>query len=177
MIKKIVMMALLLVAAAGCNQQGQAPQGQAGYPGGAPAFISPEQMRMLEQTAMQSPKNAAAWVAYGNALMDSNRFGEAADAYQKALVLDPKNVDVRVDRGTCLKNSGRPQQAVEEYRKAIKINPNHLLAHRNLGVTLGYDLKEKKKAIREFEKYLSLSPNAPDAAELHQMIQDMKSGQ
>ena len=175
MIKRVLMMALILVAAAGC-QQSQEPKGQAGYPGGAPAFVTPEQMRMLEQATTQSPKSAAAWIAYGNALMDSNMYREAADAYQKALTLDPKNVDVRVDRGTCLKNSGRPQEAVEEYRKAIKINPNHLIAHRNLGVTLAFDLNEKKEAIRELEKYLSIAPNAPDAGEARQMLQDLKSG-
>jgi tetratricopeptide (TPR) repeat protein len=175
---RILVVVLVLIAAIGCSQQRQEPKkGQAGYPGGAAVGISPEEMRLLEQAAKQSPKNAAAWISLGNALMDSNRFGEAADAYQKALALDPKNVDVLVDMGTCLKNSGRPQQAVEEYRKAIKINPNHLYAHRNMGVVLAFDLKDKKEAAKEFEKYLALAPNAPDAGEIRQMVQNLKSGQ
>ena len=177
MIKRVLVIALILIAATGCNRQRQEPKGRAGYPGGAAAVVSPEEIRLLGQAAKQSPKNAAAWIAFGNALMDSNRFSEAADAYQKALALDPKNVDVRVDRGTCLKNSGRPQQAVEEYRKAIQLNPNHIYAHRNMGVTLAFDLKEKKEAAREFEKYLALAPNAPDAGEIRQMVQQLKSGQ
>lgn len=177
MIKRVLIITLIFIAATGCSQQRQEPKGQAGYPGGPAAVISPEVMRMLEQTATQSPKNAAAWIAFGNALMDSNRYGEAADAYQKALALDPKNVDVRVDMGTCLKNSGRPQQAVGEYRKAIKINPDHVNAHRNLGVVLAFDLKDKKEAAREFEKYLALAPNAPDAGEIRQIVQNLKSGQ
>ncbi len=177
MIKRVLVMALILIAATGCTRQRQEPKGRAGYPGGAAAVVSPEEIRLLEQAAKQSPKNAAAWIAFGNALMDSNRFGEAADAYQKALALDPKNVDVRVDRGTCLKNSGRPQQAVEEYRKAIRLNPNHVYAHRNMGVVLAFDLNEKKEAAREFEKYLELAPNAPDAGEIRQMVQKLKSGQ
>jgi tetratricopeptide (TPR) repeat protein len=176
--KRVLMIVLALIAATGCSQQSQEPKGQVGYPGGAAAVaVSPEEIRLLEQAAKQSPKNASAWVALGNALMDSNRFGEAADAYQKALALDPKNVDVRVDMGTCLKNSGRPQQALEEYRKAIKMNPNHIYAHRNMGVVLAFDLKDKKEAAREFEKYLELAPNAPDAGEIRQMVQNLKSGQ
>ncbi len=175
--KKIFLAAVLvLIAAAGCSQQSQEPKGQAGYPGGPAAMISPEVLRTLEQTAKQSPKNAAAWISLGNALMDSTRYGEAVEAYQKALALDPKNVDVRVDMGTCLKNSGRPQLAVEEYRKAIKLNPNHLYAHRNMGVVLAFDLKDKKEATKEFEKYLELAPNAPDAGEIRQMVQNLKSG-
>ena len=175
--KRFLVLVFVLIAAVGCSQQRQEPKGQAGYPGGAAVVMSPEEMRLLEQAAKQSPKNAAAWIALGNALMDSNRFGEAADAYQKALALDPQNVDVRVDMGTCLKNSGRPQQAVEEYRKAIKMNPNHIYAHRNMGVVLAFDLKDKKEAAKEFEKYLALAPNAPDAGEIRQMVQNLKSGQ
>ncbi len=174
---KILMMVLVLIAATSCSQQGQKPKGQAGYPGGAAVTISPEEMRLLEQAVKESPKNAAAWIALGNALMDSNRLSEAADAYQKALAVDPKNVDVRVDMGTCLKNSGRPQQAVEEYRKAIQINPNHIYAHRNMGVVLAFDLHDKKSGVKEFEKYLELAPNAPDAGEIRQTVQKLKSGQ
>ncbi len=168
------MIALTLVVLAGCSQQRQEPKGQ-GYP--APAMISPEQIRMLEQAAQQSPKNVDAWIALGNALMDSKQFGQAADAYQKALVLDPKNADVRVDMGTCFRNSARPQQAIEQYRKALQINPNHLYAHRNMGVTLAFDIHDNKGAVRELEKYLELAPNAPDAAEFRQIVQKLKSVQ
>jgi tetratricopeptide (TPR) repeat protein len=175
--KRVLVFVLVLIAATGCSQQRQEPKSPAGYPGGPAVLVSPEVMRALEQTAKQSPKNAAAWTAFGNALMDSNRYGEAADAYQKALALDPKNVDVRVDMGTCLKNSGRPQLALEEYRKASKLDPNHLFAHRNMGVVLAFDLKDKKEAVKEFEKYLALAPNAPDAGEIRQMVQNLKSGQ
>jgi cytochrome c-type biogenesis protein CcmH/NrfG len=175
--KTVVMIMLVLIAAAGCSQQRQEPKGQAGYPGGAVMMKSPEEIQQLEQLAKQAPKNADAWILLGNALMDSSRFGEAVDAYQKALALTPKNVDVRVDMGTCLKNSGRPQQAIEEFRKAIQINPGHLYAHRNMGVVLAFDLKDKKGAAKEFEKYLELAPNAPDAGEIRQLVQKLKSGQ
>jgi cytochrome c-type biogenesis protein CcmH/NrfG len=175
--KTVVMIMLVLIAAAGCSQQRQEPKGQVAKPGGPAVMISPEEVRQLEQLAKQAPKNAGAWIVLGNALMDSSRFGEAVDAYQKALALSPKNVDVRVDMGTCLKNSGRPEKAVEEFRKAIQINPGHLYAHRNMGVVLAFDLKDKKGAAKEFEKYLELAPNAPDAGEIRQLVQNLKSGQ
>ncbi len=176
MIKRIVVMVLVLMAVTACNQQRREQKGQAGYPGGAAVGMLPDQIKLLEEAAQQSPKNAAVWITLGNALMDSSRFSEAVDAYQKALVLDPKNVDVRVDRGTCLRNLGKPQQAIEEYRKALQINPNHPTAHRNMGVVLVHDLKDKKAGAREYEKYLELAPNAPDAAEVRQLIEGIKSG-
>ncbi len=173
--KLVVLIALVSALMAGCSQR-QEQKGPAGDQGVSPAVISPEEIRMLEETAKQSPKNAKAWIALGNALMDANRGGDAADAYGKALVLDPKNVDVRVDRGTCLRTAGRPQEAVEEYRKAIQINPYHAFAHRNMGVVLAFDLHEKKEAIKEFNKYLELAPNAPDAGEIRKTVESLKAG-
>jgi superkiller protein 3 len=174
--KKIIFVAVLVVlAAAGCKQQSQQPQGQAGFPGGA-MIKSPEEIRQLQQLAEQTPKNPEAWAMLGNALMDSQRFPEAVDAYQKSLALDPKNVNVRVDRGTCYRNSGQPKLAVEEYRKALKIDPNHINANRNMGVVLAFDLNDKKGAAKSFEKYLSLAPNAPDAQEIRQVVQQLRSG-
>lgn len=165
----------VLVAVMGCNQQRQEQKGgQASFPG-APVMKTPEEIRQLEQLAKQAPKNPEAWAMLGNALMDSSRFSEAVDAYQKALALDSKNVNVRVDMGTCYRNSGRPKEAIEEYRKALKLDPNHINANRNAGVVLAYDLNDKKGAAKAFEKYLQLAPNAPDSAEIRQVVQSLKS--
>lgn len=173
--KNIVLVMLALVALVGCPQQGRQQKGQAGYPG-AVMMKSPEEIRQLEELAKQAPKNPEAWAMLGNALMDSNRFAEAAEAYQKSLILDPRNVNVRVDMGTCLKNSGRPQQAIEEYRKALRIDPNHINANRNMGVVYAFDLNDRKGAAQAFEKYLELAPLAPDAGEIRQLVQNLKAG-
>ncbi len=171
----VLLIVLVLTVFAGCNQQQpQQPQGQAGYPGGV-MMKSPEEIRQLEQLAKQAPRNPEAWIMLGNSLMDSNRFAEAADAYQKGLLLDPKNTNVRVDMGTCLKNSGKPQQAVEEYKKALKIDPNHVNANRNMGVVLAFDLNDRKRAAAFFERYLELAPDARDAQEIRQLVQNLKS--
>jgi tetratricopeptide (TPR) repeat protein len=124
---------------------------------------------------MQNPKDIAAWIELGNILMDTSRFQEAINAYQKALELNPKNVDVIVDMGTCYRGIGRSDRAVEEYRKAIAINPRHLYAHRNLGTVLLVDLGNKKQGIKELEKYLSLSPNTPDTDRVRQELARLKA--
>jgi len=173
--RNLLVLVFVLIAIAGCNQQRQEQKGgQAAFPG-APVMKSPEEIRQLEQLAKQAPKNPEAWAMLGNVLMDSSRFAEAVDAYQKSLALDPKNVNVRVDLGTCYRNSGRPQLALEEYRKALKLDPNHINANRNSGVVLAYDLNDKKAAVKAFEKYLQLAPNAPDAGEIRQVVQTLKT--
>jgi len=173
--KIIVVCMLVLVVAVGCSKR-EEPKGETVYPGGGMQMKSPDEIRRLEQVAKLAPKNVEAWITLGNALMDSSRFNEAVDAYQKALALDPKNVDVRVDMGTCYRGLKKPENAIEEYRKAVKINPNHLNAHRNMAVVLAFDLHEKKQAIKEFEKYLELAPNAPDANNIRQSIRELSAG-
>lgn len=171
--KKIVIVVLLGFVIAGCQQQKEEPKANLQYPAG-PLQVQ-DDLKLAREAVKVDPKNAKAWIEMGNILMDTSRFNEAIDAYQKALEIDPKNVDVRVDMGTCYRNSGKPDIAVKEFRKALEINPNHAFGHLNLGITLAQDLKDKAQGIKELEKYLQLEPNAPKAEQIRQEIQDLKA--
>lgn len=170
--KKIIFIALLILATAGCQQK-EEPKPQYQFPTGP--IQAQDDVKLLKEAVKQDPGNVNARIKLGNIMMDTSRFNEAIDAYQKALDIDPKNVDVRVDMGTCYRRLGRSDKAVEEYRKALKINPNHLYGHLNLGVVLAYDLNDSANAIKEFEKYLELAPNAPNAGQIRQEIQRLKA--
>jgi len=156
-------------------QKKEEPTVQTPFPAGS-IYVQNE-IKLLQDVVRQDPENLNAWIKLGNILMDTSRFHEAIDAYQKALELDKNNVDVMVDMGTCYRRIGRPDRAVEEYRKAIAINPRHLYAHRNLGVVFAFDLGNKEEAIKEFEEYLGLSPNAPDARQIKQTLASLKATQ
>ena len=178
--KKIIVLMLFVTAVlAGCKQQqAQWSQGQAGQSPvvvPAPSVMSSDEIRQLESLAKANPGNVKAWIALGNAQMDAQHFADAIVAYQRALDIDPKNVDVRVDMGTCFRGVGQPEKAIEEYRKAIKINPRHPMAHMNSGVVLAYDLNRGAEAKKEFEKYLELAPNAPNAAQIREEVQKLQA--
>jgi tetratricopeptide (TPR) repeat protein len=99
---------------------------------------------------------------------------EAIYAYRESLRLDPGNTDVRVDMGTCYRNSGKPLEAVNAYRTALKYDQGHLLARKNLGIVLAYDLGKIEEAIHEFETYLNLAPDAPDAKQIKQALRELR---
>ncbi len=80
-----------------------------------------------------------------------------------------------VDLGTCYRRSGNALKAIEVYDKAIEIQPDHLYAHKNRGVVLAFDLHRHSEAAREFETYLKLSPNASDAKQIRDMINELKT--
>ena len=180
--KQIVLVLVVAVIAAGlsaCKQQqqsqwsqGQAGQNQVVVP---PAMVmNPGEIQRLETIAKANAGNATAWIALGNAQMDAQRFAEAIISYQRALDLDPKNVDVRVDMGTCYRGVGQPERAIEEYKKGMKYNPRHAMAYLNSGIVYANDLKKNAEALKSFEKYLELAPNAPNAADIRQEIQRLK---
>jgi tetratricopeptide (TPR) repeat protein len=169
-IASIMTVLVLLFGVLGCQQKKE-EKSQLSYT--PPSGPSPLEINQFEQAAKVSPKSKDAWVNLGNALMDTQRYSEAIEAYQKALALDPKNVSVRVDLGTCYRGVGKFDKAVEEYRKALKNDPNFPNGHRNLAVVLGNDLHQNKEAIKEFQKYLELMPDAPDANDIKKTIQQL----
>lgn len=173
--KLIILSVLLIFAVVGCQKK-EEPKGQYEFPSGSGGAIqSMEQVKLLKEAVTRDPKNVNAWISLGNMLMDTSRYSEAADAYEKALAIDPKNVDVRVDMGTCYKNIGKPDIAVKEYRKALELDPRHLNALKNLGVVLAYDLRDPAEAIKALEKAIEIAPNAPDADRIRQEIQKLKA--
>jgi len=173
--KLLIASVVVIFAVVGCQKK-EEPKQQYDFPSGSAGPVqSLEQMKLLKEAVSKDPKNVNAWISLGNMMMDTSRFSEAADAYEKALAIDPKNVDVRVDMGTCYRNMGNPDLAAKAYRKALEFDPKHLHAHKNLGIVLAYDLKDTASAVKEFEAALAIAPNAPDADQLRQKIQELKA--
>jgi len=172
MMNRLVLVCLVAVFLFANCQKKEEPKIQTPFPAGTMAMQG--KILQLQESVRQNPKNMNARIDLGNSLMDAGRFPEAADAYQKALEIDPKNTDVRVDMGTCYRSAGQPDRAAEEYRKAIALNPGHPNAHRNLGIVLAFDFKNKREAIKEFEEYLRVAPNAPDTQKISQLIAELK---
>jgi len=170
--RKLILLIILVTLVLSCKKMETAPPAVNVNPS---QIKYADQINVLKEVLQKHPENIDGWINLGNMLMDSGRFSEATQAYSKALELNPNNVDVRVDMATCFKESGKPSIAEEEYRKAIKINPKHPYAHRNLGVLLATDLARKSEAIKEFETYLTLSPNAPDAGNVMRIISELKA--
>jgi len=170
-----IAVALVIFTAVGCQQK-EEPKPQYQFPAGPGGTVqSMDQEKLLKEALAKDPKNLNALISLGNMMMDSSRFSEAVDAYQKALDIDPKNTDVRVDMGTCYKSMGKPDIAVKEYLRALEVNPQHLHALKNMGIVYAYDLHDAKEAVKAFEKALAAAPNDPDAERVKQEIQKLKA--
>jgi Flp pilus assembly protein TadD len=69
----------------------------------------------LAQMVEDDPEDAEAWLAYGKALLEVNRNGEAVQALEKALELNPNAVDTRYHLGDALAEDGRLEAAAQQF--------------------------------------------------------------
>jgi len=118
------------------------------------------------------PNYADAWNNLGNvrAGMDRwdeaaeayQRFGEAAAAFQQAIVLAPSLIEAHFNLGKALSAKGRYDEAIAAYQEVIRLQPTHAMAYRSRGILL-YRLERSDEAAAMFRDWLALDPANPVA--------------
>ena len=81
-----------------------------------------------------APSVAIAEVERGNVLLEADRYDQAAEAYEAAIVADPDYVAAHVQLGVALENLDQPEQALSSYRHAYEINDEDISAVYFLGL-------------------------------------------
>lgn len=134
-----------------------------------------------EKAIALKPDDSSYQNNYGLALANAGKVVEAQAALTKAAQLDPTNAArYYYNLGAVLTNTGKVEEAAEAFRSAIKTDPNYADAHYQLGIAMTgkatLDPKTGKTipvpgTVEEFQKYLELQPNGPNAEAAKSMIQ------
>jgi tetratricopeptide (TPR) repeat protein len=95
-------------------------------------------------------------------LSKAGKYGEAIDAWKKALELSPENDRANSNLGLLLVSNGRFDEAVPYLEKTLAANPDYPDGHSNLGVALA-GAGKVDRAISEFEKALEIDPSSAEA--------------
>jgi tetratricopeptide (TPR) repeat protein len=132
-----------------------------------------------EKITEVEPDNVDAWVALGGLYADTGRMQESAKAYEKVGELDPANAhQAFYNLGVLLMNkqnasAADSKRAVQALMQAVEIKDDYPLAWQKLGYAkLG--IGDIAGAVSALEKYVELSPNAKDAAEVKSMAAALK---
>ncbi len=116
-----------------------------------------------------SSQEAIEWYNKGIALVESNRYEEAIECYDKAIEINAEDADVWYNKGVALDGLYRDEEArecydnaIECYDKLIEIDPEDATEWNNKGVAL-VGLNRNEEAIECFDKLIELGSEDADA--------------
>jgi len=99
-------------------------------------------------------------------------YAKAEEAYKKSMEVKPDDAAAYVGLAGILFNTGKSADAKPLVEKAVSLDPNNADAHYIYGMTLV--ATEAAKAKAEFEAYVRLAPNAPNAAIAKSLITELE---
>lgn len=145
-----------------------------------PPTVDPSRQKAIDELrdrVQQNPQDGDAWIQLGHQYFDLERFGDAIDAYEKALAINPDNANVWTDLGVMYRRSGEPKHAIEAFDRAMQIDPKHEISRFNKGIVLFHDLKDAKGAIAAWESLLAINPEAksPSGQDVRQLVNHIKN--
>jgi tetratricopeptide (TPR) repeat protein len=87
---------------------------------------------------------------------------EAANCYERALVIQPDYIEVHNNLGNTLNLLGQTDEALNSYKQALSINPDYADAHNNLGI-IHHEMGQLDEAIKCYEKTIDINPENAEA--------------
>jgi tetratricopeptide (TPR) repeat protein len=101
-------------------------------------------------------------------------YDDAIESYKSASNLKPMDSSVYYYSGIAYRDKERFQEAANSFDRAVQLNGRYYQAHYELGMIYYRSIKDKQKAISNFEKVLSLKPDHPDADKIRNIISMLK---
>lgn len=96
----------------------------------------------------------------GDALVATERYDEAAAAYQEGIDLVPNAVGLHYKKGEALRSAKKFDDAAVKFRLAIKAEPKYAQAHNTLAIALS-EMGKTDEALREFQAAVAIDPRYP----------------
>ena len=124
----------------------------------------PDADKWITASLRENPRDGESWYALGRIRQTDNRFGDAVDAFNKALEFMPRSVKVENNLGLAYEGLNQPDQAIRAYRQALawQADAPHPSEQPfiNLGILLT-DRNEPKEALPLLLRAEALAPSDP----------------
>jgi len=123
-----------------------------------------EGAELLRRVVLAQPRNPAAHVNFGNALLQLERHDSALQSFATALAIKPDYAEAYNNRGVALRALRRLDEALDSYDRALQFCPSDRAdVHNNRGLVLRA-LNRPTEALDSFERALAIKR---DYAEAH----------
>jgi len=118
-------------------------------------------VEMISKALDVAPRDAAAHQNRAMALEDLRLWGEAVDAYDRAIALNGNVAEAHCHRGICLCQLRRWEEAIDSFDRAITLNPREAAAHSNRAYAL-QELGSSADALASADRAIALDPQFAD---------------
>lgn len=119
---------------------------------------------VLKLATQANPRNAEAFVMWGDLLAEKYNDPEAIASYDDALKIDPNMPEAHIGRARAF-SLGEPEQAATELEHAMLMNPNFVDGHLFIAEQ-NIDAEQYEKAQQEIGKVLDVNPKSVEALSL-----------
>jgi len=132
-----------------------------------------EAVEIYSEVIAKNPRSAEAYNWRGMAYEDLGQLDQALADFNKAIEISPDYADAYNNRGEIYRKKNTIPQAFADYRKAAELDKKFAEAHFNMGL-MNEIQKKDALAIREYENYLKLKPDAADKQQILEKIEALK---
>jgi tetratricopeptide (TPR) repeat protein len=133
-----------------------------------------EALAYLDAAIAADAGSAQAFLLRGTVYQGLGDSAQAISDYDQAIALDANLPTAYQNRGLVQAQLGNTDQALADISQAIEISPTFALAYRNRA-DLHKSLGNNTAASYDLQVYLTLVPNAPDAAEVQAEIDALQA--
>jgi tetratricopeptide (TPR) repeat protein len=129
---------------------------------------------MYRTAIRNSPGSFDAQMNLANAYYGAKMYDDAIESYRSASNIKPMDSSVYYLTGVALRDKNSFQEAASSFDRATQLNGGYHQAFYELGMIYYRNIKDKQKAIANFEKVLSIKPDHPDADKIRNIISMLK---
>ena len=132
-------------------------------------------VEVLKQSVKLNGESSVSRLNLGIALLEAKQFGEAEEQLREASKRNGNSATAHMYLGIALLRTNKFDEAEKELLLATEANAAQLgMANYYLG-GLYWRKHDYQRAVEQLEKYLQLTPNAPDAERVRGTIKDLRA--
>ncbi|HGY56269.1 MAG TPA: tetratricopeptide repeat protein [Caldithrix abyssi] len=143
--------------------------------GNAQQGPSPQEIKALEARLANEPDNLQLVFELGHIYLNTGQYLKAEEIFLKGTESWPDNAEMLVDLGVAQRGLGKINEALSTLSQATQKFPEYGDSWLQLAVLYRFNLKNNKKALDYFEKYLSLEDEGETASKVRQEIKRIKN--
>ncbi|MDH5527999.1 MAG: tetratricopeptide repeat protein [Nitrospirota bacterium] len=128
----------------------------------------------LRQRLLRNPEDLEALLTMGYVHVQRKEYDKARGYYLYASQVDPRSLEARTHLGTTAYFLGNIEEALHHYDQVLALDPDYTVALFEMGAVLRFGKNDLPAAIRTWERFLELDPDAEEARQVRELVAEAK---